>query len=273
MRSAELSGARRRFADLGGLGGLGGFGGLARLAALMAAASLAAGCAGTASRDASGGHASLNRAGDGPVVHAPHEVVGDAERATGANVASGGRVAAPGVAGPTFDLPVPEEAAAAYERALAALRTGDLIAAELELEQLIAAYPQLPGPYVNAAIIYRRDGRTDDAREALMSALAIDAGHAEANNELGILLREAGDFAGAEAAYRRALERRPGYALALYNLGVLLDLYLYRGAEALALYERYQATVGEPNDAVARWIIDLRRRFPDEGAARVARGD
>lgn len=169
--------------------------------------------------------------------------------------------------------PVPDGALAAYRLALNALAHGDLVEAEFELEQLMDAHPALTGPYVNAAIVYRRDGRDDEARVVLERALRIDPGHPEANNELGILLREEGDFAGAEAAYRRALERRPDYAHALYNLGVLLDLYLHRGAEALEAYEQYQAAVSVPSESVARWIIDLRRRFPAEAAGRVARGD
>ena len=100
-----------------------------------------------------------------------------------------------------------------------------------------------------------------------------DAGHAAANTQLGILLREQGKFDEAEAAYRRALATDPSYALAHYNLGVLLDLYLRRPAEALEHYEAYQASLAEPNETVGRWIIDLRRRAGNGGTARVAQGD
>ena len=48
------------------------------------------------------------------------------------------------------------------------------------------------------------------------------------------------------AAYRRALETDPSYALAHYNLGVLLDVYLRRGAEAIEHYEAYQSSLSEP---------------------------
>ena len=84
------------------------------------------------------------------------------------------------------------------------------------------------------------------------------------------LLREDGKFAEAEAAYRRALEADPEHSLAHYNLGVLLDLYLRRTAEALEHYEAYQASLDEPNETVARWIVDLRRRVGNGNAARVA---
>jgi len=169
--------------------------------------------------------------------------------------------------------PIPEAAVAGHDRALAAMRAGNWLEAELELEQLTAAYPDYPGPHVNLAIVYLHDGRRADARAALERALAIDAGHAAANTQLGVLLREEGEFAAAEEAYRRALATDPGHALAHYNLGVLLDVYLRRSSEAVEHYEAYQSTLAEPNETVGRWIIDLRRRAGNGGAARVAQED
>ncbi|MBN1238703.1 MAG: tetratricopeptide repeat protein, partial [Gammaproteobacteria bacterium] len=164
----------------------------------------------------------------------------------------------------------PPEAVETYAAAIDAMRRGDSVEAELRLEQLIERYPELPGPYVNLAILYRHEGRDGDARAMLERALELDPGHSEANNELGILLREAGEFDAAEEAYRRALAEDAGYLPALYNLGVLLDLYLHRRDEALACYEAYQQGLAEPDETVALWIIDLRRRV-GSGAERVAR--
>ena len=169
--------------------------------------------------------------------------------------------------------PVPETAAAGYVRALDAMRAENWLEAELELEQLTLEHPEYPGPHVNLALVYLADGRRDDAREELDRALEIEPAHATANTQLGILLREDGEFESAEAAYRRALETNPDHALAHYNLAVLLDIYLLRPAEAVEHYEAYQATLSQPNETVARWIVDLRRRAGNGGAARVAQGD
>ena len=96
--------------------------------------------------------------------------------------------------------------------------------------------------------------------------------HPAANNEFGVLARQRGEFAEAEAAYRRAIDSDPAYALAHYNLGVLLDLYLRREAEALEQYEAYQALVPAPDEEVGRWVVDLRRRLGmSDETARVAR--
>jgi tetratricopeptide (TPR) repeat protein len=179
----------------------------------------------------------------------------------------------PGAAAADVSAPIPETAVAAHDRALAAMRAGNWLEAELELEQLTASHAEFPGPHVNLAIVYLHDGRRADARGALERALALDAGHAAANTQLGILLREEGEFAAAEGAYRRALATDPAHSLAHYNLGVLLDVYLRRAAEALEHYEVYQSTLAEPNETVGRWIIDLRRRVGSGSAARVAQED
>lgn len=168
---------------------------------------------------------------------------------------------------------VPEAAAADYARAIAAMDTQNWVEAEAALESLALEYPAFPGPYVNLAIVYRRDGRDDEAEAALTRALELDPDHPAANNELGILLRERGEFHEAEAAYRRALSGDSDYWLAHYNLAVLLDLYLRRESEALEHYEIYQSLAPEPEDEVGFWIVDLRRRLGLPADARLARGD
>jgi tetratricopeptide (TPR) repeat protein len=169
---------------------------------------------------------------------------------------------------------IPEAAAAANGRAMAAMRAENWLQAELELEQLTKEYPAYPGPFVNLALVYLKDKRQDDARAALDHALAIDPGHAAANTQLGILLREQGKFQDAERAYRKALATDPNHALAHYNLGVLLDVYLRKPAEALEQYELYQSSLATPDETVGRWIVDLRRRSSNgNDAARVAKGD
>ena len=172
---------------------------------------------------------------------------------------------------PLPPVEVPERAAALHSRALAAMESGDWIAAQIELEQLIAEFPAFPGPYVNLAIVLRQDERADEAESALQQALTIAPNHAAANNEVGMLARRRGEFAEAEAAYRRAIQSDPTYALAHYNLGVLLDLYLRRESEALEQYEAYQALVPAPDEEVGRWVVDLRRRLGmSDETARVA---
>ena len=173
-----------------------------------------------------------------------------------------------------LDAPIPAAVAQAHERALVAVRAADWLEAELALEQLVLEHPSYPGPYVNLAVVYMHDERTADARAALDQALAIAPQHAAANGQLGILLRREGRFEEAAAAYRRALETAPDYAPAHYNFGVLLDVYLRRQGDALEHYELYQGSLAAPDETVARWIIDLRRRVgAGASAASVAQED
>ena len=161
---------------------------------------------------------------------------------------------------PVAVIEVPEAARLSFERAVAAMRRGDVTEAELELEQLTLEYPDFAGPRVNLGILYMNSGRDEAAQEALELALALNPTHTGAYNQLGILMRRQGKFAEAEQAYADALSVNPDYALAHYNLGVLLDLYMKRPEEALAHYERYQSLAGE-DDQVRKWIVDLRRRL------------
>lgn len=92
------------------------------------------------------------------------------------------------------------------------------------------------------------DGAPEQARETYRRALELDPSHAGARLNLGRLLHEAGDLAGAESHYRAVLAVRGDDAVALFNLGVALE---DRGeaVEALAAYER--ALASEPGLADA----------------------
>ena len=185
---------------------------------------------------------------------------------------SGGEAVAELDGTPLPPAEVPERAAALHSRALAAMESGNWVAAKTELDALIAEFPAFPGPWVNLAIVLREGERAAEAESALEQALTLAPDHPAANNEFGVLARQRGEFAEAEAAYRRAIDSDPAYALAHYNLGVLLDLYLRREAEALEQYEAYQALVPAPDEEVGRWVVDLRRRLGlSDETARVAR--
>jgi tetratricopeptide (TPR) repeat protein len=86
------------------------------------------------------------------------------------------------------------------------------------------------------------------ARDAYARALELDPEHADAHVNLGRLLHEAGDAAGAEAHYRSALGARPGDATAAFNMGVALE-DLGRDLEAIDAYERAVALDPGHSDA------------------------
>lgn len=171
----------------------------------------------------------------------------------------GGKSAREGTGDAGVPAEIPPAAQTLYEQAVAVLASGDLLDAELRLQEFLLQYPDFPGAHVNLAIIHAGNGNDDRAREAIDAALALDPEFPPALNQLGMLLRRNGKFLEAEAAYLKAVTARPDYALAHYNLGVLNELYLQRLDTALQHFERYQSIVGDDAE-VERWITDLKRR-------------
>ncbi len=74
--------------------------------------------------------------------------------------------------------------------------------------------------YIGAA--EAADGKTDKAKVAFEEALRLYSKDVRALNDLGFLLEQAGDTAGAVELYKRALDARPEFTLARTNLGELL---------------------------------------------------
>ncbi len=164
---------------------------------------------------------------------------------------------------------VSPQAQTLFEQATSVLASGDLVEAELRFEEFVLQYPGMPGAHVNLAIIHARNGDDAAAESSLTDALLLDPQHVAGLNQLGMLLRRQGRFEDAEAAYLRALEADPGYVLAHYNLGVLYELYLRRLEPALEHFEWYQS-LGGSDEAVEKWIVDLKRRIAaDQRAANV----
>jgi len=163
------------------------------------------------------------------------------------------------VAGQVAMPVIPADALTLYEQATAVMAAGDFVDAELRLKEFVLQYPDYPGAFVNLAIIHANNENDVATQEALDAALALDANHAVALNQMGMLLRRNGKFLEAEAAYLKAVTVSPDYALAHYNLGVLNELYLRRLESALQHFETYQSLVGEDKQ-VEKWITDLRRR-------------
>lgn len=149
-----------------------------------------------------------------------------------------------------------------FDAALAKLVAGDDAVAIQQLEAFIDQYPDYATAYVNLAIAYERQKQVEQALWLLNKAVKIDPTAVEALNRLGVIHRQQGKFAAAEAYWRQAVAVDPAYPNAWYNLGVLCELYKQDYPAALENYRRYQALTdgADADPAVARWIEDLERR-------------
>src|SRR5690349_17245045 len=75
----------------------------------------------------------------------------------------------------------------------------------------------------------------------------------ELNNE-GMQLREEGDLAGAEAAYRAAASAAPEWSAPIYNLGLL---YKYEGRWPESLSHNQRAVQLAPHDEASWWNLGI----------------
>lgn len=128
-----------------------------------------------------------------------------------------------------------------------------------ELTAIVDSNPSFAAPHINLGIALREAGEFEKAEDALVRALEANPRHPVAHNELGIVYRRLGKFQEARASYESALEYQPSFHYARKNLAIICDLFLGDLDCALENYEIYHAA--DPADEnVSIWIADLRQR-------------
>ena len=174
----------------------------------------------------------------------------------------------------TASAPVPESVSpkvrAEFSNALADMRAGRDTEAQVRLEALAAANPDLGGLQANLGLVYERAGRLEDAEKAFKAAVRINPGQPAYYNLLGVFYRGKGDFGQARKAYEAALARNPDFGAAHLNLGILFDIYLWEPEKAAVHYQRYAELTPESEGQVNKWLADLKVRGT---GGRIAKGD
>ena len=146
---------------------------------------------------------------------------------------------------------------ARFDAALTQMKGGDAQAAEDAFKSLTADFPQYAGPWTNLGILYAKAKKRDAAIAAFTRATQIDANNVVAFNWLGIVNREAGNYAGAKQAYEQGLAAKPDDALTRLNYAILLDQYLKQPEAALEQYKQYQSQSKKEDLRVMAWIAEL----------------
>ena len=129
-----------------------------------------------------------------------------------------------------------------------------------ELHALSQAYPRFSGPSLNLALVYQQIGDAEQAQHWFQQSIANNPDNIFAYNEYGIFLRKQGRFKEAETVYLQALGQWEASADTHRDIGILYDLYMGEGEEALQHYQRYQSLTGDQDRVVSGWIVDLERR-------------
>lgn len=196
----------------------------------------------------------------------PSTTASSADAKSGGTVASAVKVEA-GAAAPKVEAkPVSPAAQRSFDAARQAMAAGRTAEAERGFVALTKSDPDLAGPYANLGLIHRQAGRNAEAIAALEKAVQLNPNSAELHNQLAITYRMAGDFAKAKASYEQTISLDSAYAPAVLNLGILYDLYLWDGARALELYDRYLLLTPGGDEQVQRWVSDLRNRTARKNA-------
>lgn len=132
--------------------------------------------------------------------------------------------------------------------ALVKLELSDVAGAEVHAGAAVEAAPDLARARFALGHVRFRQGRYDEAVEALSRAAELDPRSAEVQNLLGLALAHKGLRQAAETALRRAILLQPGYAVAHHNLAVF---YLHRTPPLLELarwhYQKARAGGHPPN--------------------------
>ena len=158
------------------------------------------------------------------------------------------------------DVDVSSDVQQTFDQALQLLQEGQYDTAITLLNTVIEQEQRLTAPYINLAMAYRHKGNEKLAEENLLKALAIDQAQPVANNELGMLYRRQGRFDDAKKVYINALSEYPDYLPVIKNLGILCDIYMRDPQCALEQFEKYQQY--DPEDKTVKiWIADLKTRI------------
>lgn len=157
--------------------------------------------------------------------------------------------------------PVDSALMQSYEKGLSLMKAKKYQQAIDVFNGIIKKDADLAGPHINNGIAYRKLGKTEQARSELLLALKINPDSAIANNQLGVLHRNEGEFDKAKTAYSKSIAADKAYSSAYLNLGILCDLYLRDFSCAIDNYSKYQSLTGNKNKQVSIWVKDLQRRL------------
>lgn len=123
---------------------------------------------------------------------------------------------------PPAPKPIPQDINAVLRDAVKLHGEGKLEEASALYRKLIAAKPDMPGPWINLGVLLRRTGHLEPAIACLRRGVSLKPGDGSAWSNLGNAFRALNRLDQAEMAQRQALECTPSAAQIHYNLALVL---------------------------------------------------
>ncbi len=145
-----------------------------------------------------------------------------------------------------------------YKEGLIALSYNDNDKAESIFNDFLEDKPEFAGPYTNLALIQFKKKNYEQSLELVNKALQRNPQQAQAYQLRAQILVSKGKIHDAENDYKKAIELKPDYINAHYNLALLYDIYLQEIALALKHYETYLSLIKKPDDATQEWVNHLK---------------
>ncbi len=145
-----------------------------------------------------------------------------------------------------------------YKIGLIALSNNDASKAERIFNDLLEDQPELAGPYTNLALIQFKKNNYALALELVNKALQRNSEQAQAYQLRAQIFVTKGRINDAKKDYIKAIELKPGYINAHYNLALLYDIYLQEITLAIKHYETYLSLSKKPDEATQEWVNHLR---------------
>ena len=145
-----------------------------------------------------------------------------------------------------------------YKSGLIALNNNDDATAEHIFNEFLQDTPELAGPYTNLALIYFKKKEYDQSLELVNKALLRNPKQAQAYQLRGQIFLAKRKINDAKKDYIKAIELKPDYINAHYNLALLNDIYLQEIALAIKHYEIYLSLINEPDETTQEWVNHLK---------------
>lgn len=150
-----------------------------------------------------------------------------------------------------------------YRDGITALYNDDLSKAQRIFNEFIRNKPDLAGAYSNLALVHFKKKEYDKSLKQINKAIELNSKQAQALNLRAQLYVIDGKIHEAKDDYIKAVEIKPAYVNAQYNLALLYDVYLQEISLAIKHYKIYMGLLKKPDETTKEWISHLEGTLKD----------